>query len=261
MTQNGSPSWSPDGKQIAFDSTTANRDFSVSRLYVISLDEKRHVTDLGNGVMPTWSSDSKRIAFMLNPNNPTGLPSGIWVTDPTGTETQWLGEGGSPRWSPRGDLIATADYGRQRAVYLIDVESGERRRLFNSDDNQSRSRLTWSPDGRRLAFVPATPFGSELFWLVDVDTDQPAPKPLGNVPDAANYPPRYGVPVWSPDGKRMLFQMFPNQNRGSDLYVISTDNPGPPQKIDHPKMLTSGEASWSPDGTRIVFAGRLVADE
>ena len=66
-----SPSWSPDGKQIAFAS---NRDGNGQfEIYVMDTDGKnqqRLTKNLKIDWFPSWSPDGKRIAFASNRNEP-----------------------------------------------------------------------------------------------------------------------------------------------------------------------------------------------
>ena len=54
-------------------------------------------------------------------------------------------------------------------------------------------------------------------------------------------------PKWSPDGKKIAYKL------GSDLYVINDDGTG---KIRVAYNVSGDEFSWSPNGEKIVFAGR-----
>jgi Tol biopolymer transport system component/tetratricopeptide (TPR) repeat protein len=59
-------------------------------------------------------------------------------------------------------------------------------------------------------------------------------------------------PVWSPDGRRILF----SSGEGEEVHLYTVDASG-----GGLRQITSGQtynygASWSPDGTRIVFASR-----
>jgi TolB protein len=58
------PSWSPDGKRIAF---TSERDGN-SEIYIMNADGSGQIRLTNNKAsdgMPTWSPDGKRIVFCL----------------------------------------------------------------------------------------------------------------------------------------------------------------------------------------------------
>jgi TolB protein len=60
-------------------------------------------------------------------------------------------------------------------------------------------------------------------------------------------------PAWSPDHKRILFDS--NRDRKgqlSDVYVMNADGTGV-TRVTHDLAGFNGNASWSPDGTKIVF--------
>ena len=91
ITSPGSPDWSPDGKQIAFD------QFSTSSIYLVNADGTG-LKKIGNGVMPTFSPDGKRLAFS---------GSGMSVMDLDGSHVKVLSEEGwGAQWSPNGKWIA-----------------------------------------------------------------------------------------------------------------------------------------------------------
>jgi TolB protein len=80
-----SPSWSPDGGKIAFES---DRDGSDSEIYVMNADGS-DVTQLTNNNAsdgsPSWSPDGERIAFVSDrafktPRDSTGtMKSTLWM--------------------------------------------------------------------------------------------------------------------------------------------------------------------------------------
>jgi Tol biopolymer transport system component len=84
---NISPSYSPDGKQIAYTGRVGKDKWS--HIYVMDVDgsHKRKLTDTKYAdTMPTWSPDGKRIAFlrnMLTPDN--DIRQALWTMNADGT--------------------------------------------------------------------------------------------------------------------------------------------------------------------------------
>ena len=86
-----------------------------------------------------------------------------------------------------------------------------------------------------LLVTPALGIGSRL---IDLIQDSPPPRQTRE-------------PVWSPDGRRILYVSRGERNTW-DLYVINVDGSGQRKMAS----VASATAAWSPDGRRIVFAGR-----
>ena len=109
----GSPSWSPDGKAIAFDAHGPN--FSAQHTYIVNLENGKLI-DLGAGGYPSWSPDGQQVAFHRQ--------GSIMVVDTDGSNEHVLLDNAThPRWSPDGKRIAfLANY---RQLELMNLESGE----------------------------------------------------------------------------------------------------------------------------------------
>jgi Tol biopolymer transport system component len=126
--------------------------------------------------------------------------------------------------------------GAVNALYVMNAD-GSARRLVS---DHAFIDPSWSPDGRRLAFVTAGDrAGSEIHVVaVDGSGEQRLTR---NHADFA--------PVWSPDGRKLAFARGADR---ADVYVMSADGSGQ-------RMLTRGALyavplSWSPDGQRIGFS-------
>jgi len=156
------PNWSPDGKHIVFTSIDGF-------IYVMNTDGTN--TTRLTGVLcnfPAWSPDGKRIAvsgtnaFFINDSSSCNI-SGIYLMDADGSNKTLLTKlaSGNVRdiaWSPDGKHIAftsnldappTAD-SFYYDIYLMNSDGTNIIRL--TQDGQGGYDLTWSPDGRHIAF-------------------------------------------------------------------------------------------------------------
>jgi TolB protein len=150
------PSWSPDGRWIAFYSRRPARAGGPG-IYITRRDGSgirpvlRRATETITST-PSWSPDGKTIAFV----------HGIW----TGEEIFTVTVDGrvvtrlthdhvpdrEPAWSPDGKRIALVRTpGKHANVFVMDADGGRLRQVTHAvvDDRHP----TWSPDGRRLAFA------------------------------------------------------------------------------------------------------------
>ncbi len=97
---------------------------------------------------------------------------------------------------------------------------------------------TWSPDAREIAVVRL----SKGIYLIDPRTG--AERRLRNTGEFDN------APVWSPDGKAIVFERQMKATNW-DLFRISPTGKGLQRLTRDP--LQQINASWSPDGSSLVF--------
>jgi Tol biopolymer transport system component len=149
------PSWSADGKQIAFQSTRGVRPPSVeTNILVINVDGsgERQLTTPSRfrygGSSPDWSPDGKRIAF--------GSALGLALIRPSGGPVRLVGvPGDAPSWSPDSSKIAyVAPTGSgqppNQDVYIVSPSGSRPRRLTKEPGLDFTG--AWSPDGKRVAY-------------------------------------------------------------------------------------------------------------
>ena len=98
---------------------------------------------------------------------------------------------------------------------------------------------SWSPDGRRIAFVSQRDRGN---WeLSVVNANGSGQRKLTRIAGAS-------TPAWSPDGRKVAFE-GPRDGSNNGLYVMNADG------SEHRTLVKSGGGSlrWSPDGRRLAF--------
>ena len=104
----------------------------------------------------------------------------------------------------------------------------------------SATDLAYSPDGQWIAYV-TIPEGS--LWRSRVD---------GSERLQLTYPPtRAVIPVWSPDGTRILYQSFV---AGEDWKAQSVPFLGGPSEDAIPGGLGGVDFNWTPDGKQMIFS-------
>lgn len=169
------PAWSPDGKNIAFTSSSIRKNSSCirdcigARIYVIDSNgaECRLLTDFPEQVhasggvylmvsatKPTWSPTSDRIAFVSNLDGTDKLYvielDGTGLT-PLTPEMQYIT---NPAWSPDGKHIAFQAWSRMAKNFNIYTVNSDGSSLLQlTEDPDADSDPAWSPDGTWIAFL------------------------------------------------------------------------------------------------------------
>jgi Tol biopolymer transport system component len=217
LDSDSGPSWSPDGKKIAFRSY---RDGNYE-IYVMNADgsePKRLTNSPDSDLDPSWSPDGKKIAFTSS----TFVYRDIYVMNADGSEQKRLtnspGSDLDPSWSPDGKKIAFySGSARKQDIYVMNADGSEQKNLTNSpamDENPS-----WSPDGTKIAFVSTGDLYNDIH-VMNVDGSEQK-KLTNNSVFNDDLSCRYEDPSWSPDGKKITFTSSTFASR--DIYVMNAD--------------------------------------
>lgn len=201
------PSWSPDGRQIAWMR-------GGDGLWVMDYDgsNPRRLTPRGHrDSKATWSPDGRRLVFTEFTEE--GVEE-VWLVDKDGAEARCLRRfAGSPSFSPEGLAIACHGYhGDRHAILILDPDSDDSApdaRFAPSDGRgaasvvvvEDEARLegpAWSPDGETIAFVRAREESCEV-RVMPTRRDLPSPARAVHA-----YTGRGDAPVWTADGEWLI---------------------------------------------------------
>lgn len=209
------PVWSPDGSKIAF---TRLENDNISDIYVADFDGNQlsNIVQLTNNdaynQFPSWSPDSTRLAFSTLYNRRRQLHT---VDIATRVLENFTSDAyiGPPAWSPDGLRIAYFAGGNdQYDIHVLTLSTNESMNLTNRP--ATYNRLTWSPDGERLAFTQENSVEDihAGLYVIDVET--------ANLTLLANSP-NYASLDWSPDSSKISFHdVFKNP---AGLFIVNVN--------------------------------------
>jgi len=257
--QVGRPTWSPDGKSIAFISNMSGRN----NLWLVPAEGgwpvQLTVSDQRQS-SPAWSPDGKWIAYQSDYDGDEQWD--IFLVSPkTGkvvnlTSTREIAEM-DPTWSSDGRYLAYLVKPKTSAAHEIDVYDMVMREVKHlttgTPQDKGNSNPIWSKDGKYIVYTQEQAKGTDSnIFIADVATG----KSTLLTPHEGEQ--RFSNHDMAPDGKHVLFTS--NAANGYDnvgLIAIST------KKISwltHDKWEIRG-GEFSPDGKYITFSANVDGNE
>jgi dipeptidyl aminopeptidase/acylaminoacyl peptidase len=246
----------PNGK-IAFSSDrTGTKD-----IWVMNADGSGQTLVQSDGAddsydpYPAWSPGGRDIAFM-HEWRPFNHQGNVFVIHVDGSDLRQVTTDFDyhfgPTWSPDADRIAF--FAGAWVFVATFPPGGDRVQIAPHDQGQYDGRPDWSPDGRLIAFDRFTltnPYlgqGYSNIYAADPDGGPGHALTTGN----AVYD---DDPSISPDGNTVVFQSNRAGAARRDLYTVPISGGAPTPLTDTP-TFDEAEPVWSPDGTKIAFAGK-----
>ena len=152
------PSWSPDGKHIAFSSTRSGGTYDIWIMEANGANPIRFtMTDDAHESAPAWSPDGTRIAFTSQPTNSAlmqlriiDIATKAVTVPPVATKLSYY-----PAWSPDGTLLAFASEkaGASCGIWILDMSSTASISPFKGAGYGRCTHPSFSPDGKQLVFT------------------------------------------------------------------------------------------------------------
>jgi Tol biopolymer transport system component/DNA-binding winged helix-turn-helix (wHTH) protein len=247
------PALSPDGNQVAFSWNGENEgDFGIFLQQIGGSVPVRLTSGPGDDLSPAWSPDGRSIAFLRFSRDKTAIA--IYLVPALGgaerklayvnfphAEDGSFAYGAKLAWHPSGQWLAVADRlspGARPGLCMVSAVTGEKRSLIPPPPREDTAPA-FRPDGRYLAFIRVSNVGSSELYGVAISEGgalQGALTPLTSHPGR-----RTASPVWTPDGRDILFAAGPTTGEMS-VWKIRSLRAGQEERV---ALAESGVTSLS----------------
>ncbi|MGD0355364.1 MAG: hypothetical protein ABSB31_07985 [Dehalococcoidia bacterium] len=239
-TTDGLPTWSPDGKKIAFASDQSD-DYEIWTMNEDGSGRQKVSNRVGWDGLPRWSPDGSKIAFVSEVYKGSGpsyeisvinadgsgmkqlTDSSTWNTGSNASgENERLGWNSVPTWSPDSSKILFASNRNSSSIspilYTMNADGTDQKKfglLFDVDGTGAN----WSPVTNQIVFVRGSAAKGDI-WVMDGGS----PFPLLTAKKLTSNLDNNDTPVWSPDGKQIAYV---SDTYGKDnIFIMNADGTG-----------------------------------
>jgi TolB protein len=231
------PTWSPDGKRLAFVRYNPAGGPGAVQVYVVNADGsgERH---LGEGTLPQWTRDGRFLVVERVQTPPKSSTIHVLAVDGSGQRR--LAVGSSPVVSHRGSTVAFVRHMYRpngavatSSLYTISLD-GTGLRLRSRMKGPGRLiQPSWLPNDSAFAVIERQGgLGGPLVTISPSGRRRVVVPTVGETYD------------WSPKGDLVAY------TRGGILYIIRPDG----TEVDSYGQSNAIDIEWSPDGKKIAFS-------
>jgi len=194
-----------------------------------------------------WSPDGTMIAFVRDDKE-------VWIIKADGTGERFIRPGSSVDFSPDGKKLVISDYSGSfyggDALYVFDLSSHEALKITTL--TASELNPDWYPNQKRIVYTHYFFFYG--VYYKNIHTISPDGTKDADLTGCDDWNICFAdSPKWSPDGRKIAFQLVPGKTGDYNIYVMNADGSGK-------KRLTTGYGGeispvWSPGGQYLLFCG------